>query len=362
MKSFIQKLDRKLFFPFQSDQESGKFCVSRATIQFVYYPETLRHTPAALRDYFEFCTKDWQLDKFYYHYTEPCVIEPTLGYAVSKKNELIPVSLWNTYVHKLKPSFLKYFFARRETLRLKTCIPLHYGWGNYWHCYNDILGALRVADAAGLPFDTPVLIAEGLPKLRFFQELLAFSPELQKRNWVLQSPTTNVQCDEAHFIATFWDHRENFDAVLNYIDFKGKLRTEPAGSRRIFIGRKPHRGRNILNMDEVSTLLRKYDFEQVEGDELSMREQLDIFQHAGYVIGIHGAGLTNIVFRQDRPLKVLEIFSADYWNPCYYWLCVQYGFDYYSQVGSATPLASTSIGNFTLDIAELEWQILAMLS
>ena len=108
-------------------------------------------------------------------------------------------------------------------------------------------------------------------------------------------------------------------------------------------------------------VLSNYGFEYVECDELSVRQQIDIFQHAGYVIGIHGAGLTNIIFRQDRPLKVLEIFSADYWNPCYYWLCVQYGFDYFSQVGSKTAAAGTSTGNFTLDIQELERQIVEMI-
>jgi hypothetical protein len=360
MRELIQKLDRQLFFPFLKEAESEKYRVERITMRYDYQPDTLRHAPAVLRDYFEHCTKNWDLDRFHYHYTRPCTIEPTLGYAVTRQQQLIPQSLWNTYVHRLKPSFLKYFLGRRPVLRLKTAIPLHYGWGNYWHCYNDILGAVRRADKAGLPPDTPLLIPEGLPKLRFFQQLLALSPALQARNWVPQPANTNVVCEEAHFFATFWDHRENFDAVLEYIGFKQNLRQEPAGQRRIFIGRNPRRGRNILNIEEVRTVLAKYDFDYVECDDLSVREQIDIFQHAGCVIGIHGAGLTNIIFRQDRPLKLLEIFSAQYLNPCYYWLCVQYGFDYFGLVGSK-PAEVGSIGNFTVDIEEFENQINAML-
>lgn len=342
------------------EEKINKFCVNRATVRFTYQPETLRHTPPALKEYFESCTKNWDLDRFYFYYTKPCTIEPTLGYAVSEQNELIPPSLWNTYVHKLKPSFLKYFFARRKSMHLQACIPLHYGWGNYWHCYNDILGALRVADSVGLPFDTPVLIPEGLSKLHFFQELLALSPALQKRNWVLQSAETKVYCQQAHFFATFWDHRENFDGVLEYIGFREHLRQQPAGNERLFIGRNRNRGRNILNLDELIAVLDKYQFQYVECDNLSVRQQIDLFQHAAYVIGIHGAGLTNIIFRQDRPMKLLEIFSGQYWNPCYYWLCVQYGFDYFSLVGSK-PVETGSIGNFTVDINEFESQIRAML-
>ncbi len=360
MLSAIQKLDRRLFFPFLKEAESEKYRVERTTIRYDYHPDTLRHAPAVLRDYFEQCTKNWDLDRFHYHYTRPCTIEPTLGYAVTRQQQLIPQSLWNTYVHRLKPSFLKYLLARRRVLRLKTALPLHYGWGNYWHCYNDILGAVRRADAAGLPPDTPLLIPEGLPKMPFFQQLLALSPALQARNWVVQHADTNVVCEQAHFFATFWDHRENFDAVLDYIGFRENLRQEPAGHDRIFIGRKPGRGRNILNMSEVRAVLDKYEFAYVECDELSVRQQVDVFQHAGYVIGIHGAGLTNIIFRQDRPLKLLEIFSAQYLNPCYYWLCVQYGFDYFGLVGSKPP-ETGSIGNFTIDIAEFENQLIAML-
>lgn len=360
MRELIQKLDSQLFFPFLEDEESEKYRVERTTMRYDYQPDTLRHAPPVLRDYFEQCTKNWDLDRFHYHYTKPCTIEPMLGYAVTSKRQLIPQSLWNAYVHRLKPSFLRYILARRSVLHLKVAIPLHYGWVNYWHCYNDIIGAVRRADAAGLPLDTPLLIPEGLPKMPFFQQLLALSPALQARNWVPQPASTNVVCEEAHFFATFWDHRENFDAVLNYIGFKENLRQEPAGNNRIFIGRKPGRGRNILNLDAVRAVLDKYEFAYVECDELSVRQQIDVFQHAGYVIGIHGAGLTNIIFRQDRPLKLLEIFSAQYLNPCYYWLCVQYGFDYFGLVGSKPPEAG-STGNFTVDISELESQIIAML-
>lgn len=360
MRKFIQKLDRQFFFPFLKEEESKKYCVTRATSQFTYHPDTLRHTPTVLRDYFEYCTKNWELDRFHYHYTKSCVIEPTLGYAVTKRHELIPQSLWNTYVHRLKPSFLKYFLARRSVMRLKTCIPLQYGWGNYWHCYNDILGALRLADEAGLPLDIPIIIPEGLPKLKFFQQLLELSPALQKRNWVPQNAHTNVVCEQAHFFATFWDHRENFDAVLDYIGFRENLQQEPAGHNRIFIGRNPGRGRNILNLDEVRAVLTKYEFAYIECDDLSVRQQIDVFQHVAYVVGIHGAGLTNIIFRQDRPLKLLEIFSAQYLNPCYYWLCVQYGFDYFGLVGSKPP-ETGSMGNFTIDIEEFENQLASML-
>lgn len=362
MRELIQKLDRKLFFPFMSDEEASRYFVDNQVGHHAFVKGSLDNSPPALREFFELCTRNWPLHRFHFYYPKPCVIEPTLGYAVTQRHQLIPQSLWNTYVHHHKPAYSKFLLKPRHTLRLPTAVPMHYGWGNYWHFFNDILGVIGLADAAGLPADTPLLIAEGLPNRRFFQDILALSPSLQQRNWVLQSTNTKAYLQEAHFFNTAINSRENFDAVLRFIDFDASLQTEPAGNRRIFVGRRPQHGRNIVNLTEVRQLLARYEFDYIECDELSVRQQLDLFQHAAYVAGIHGAGLTNIIFRRGRPMKLLEIFSADFWNPCYYSLCTQYGYDYYSVVGSATSQPGTSIGNFTLDIAELEQRLLAMLA
>jgi hypothetical protein len=358
MRELIQKFDRKFFFPFMKKKEYEKFYVKEATVRFVYREDTLQHTPQLLKEYLASCTKNWDLHGFHFHYNKPCTIEPTLGWGISKDFKLIPQSLWHTYVHLHKPSFFKYLLSPRKKLFLTNAIPLHYGWGSYWHFYNDIIGAIRLADEAGLPLDTPILIAEGLSKTRFFQDVLALSPSLQKRNWVLQNSQTNAYCSEAHFFTPLWNHRENFDAVLKYIGFYENLQQETAGNKRIFIGRNQSRGRTILNLDELKEVLIKYDFIYTDCDDLNLLQQIEVFQHAAYVIGVHGAGLTNIVYRQGRPMKLLEIFSAKFWNPCYYLLCVQYQYDYFGLVGSEP--SEDGMGNFSIDIQEFENQILLM--
>jgi hypothetical protein len=361
MRALIQKIDRKLFFPFMSEAETSQYFVEQKREDHIYIKDSLKHSPPALRSYFEECMQKWGLNSFHFHYTKPCIIEPAMGYAITKGHRLIPQSLWGAYVHRLKPAYLKYLFKQRRTLQLPVAIPLQYGWSNYWHFFNDVIGAIALADAAGMPNDVPLLIPEGLAQKRFYQEILALSPALQKRNWILQSSDTNVYLQEAHFFGPALGGQENFDAVLRYINFDAVLRTEPAGNRRIFVGRRPDRGRNILNMDEVRRTLDRHSFAYVECDDLTVRQQIDLFQHAAYVVGIHGAGLTNIAFRRGRPMKLLEIFSADYSNPCYYWLCTQYGFNYYSLVGSATHLPGSNVGNFEVNIQELESQLLEML-
>lgn len=359
--SIIRKIDYRVFFPFLSEGASQKYYVQREDSTYSYAKAALKDSPALVSVYFEYCAKVWQRRKYHYYYTEGCTVEPTFGWGITNADELIPQSLWNNYTDGIKPSYLKFKLVPKKKLHLKVAISLHYAWTNYWHFYNDILGQLRLADDAGISTDTPIIISAGLAKLKFFKEIMAMSSELQGRNWVYQDEKTNIYCDSIHFFNTFYGHRNNFDAVLGYIKFNEFLKSSLVGEKRIFVNRNKKRGRNILNINEVTRILEKYSFEIIECDNLSIRQQIDVFQNAVHVIGIHGAGLTNIVYRQGKPMNLLEIFLADYINPTYFWLCQQYEYDYYSMVGNGDADAKSTINNFTIDVQEFERKIMSML-
>jgi hypothetical protein len=359
----LRGLDHRLFFPYLSEAAAEPYYRYREIQHYPFDGSSLRNVPPAVAAYFEKCTREWPLEKFHYCYTDGCTIEPSTGWGVTKDNQLIPQSHWNSYIHRAnKPWFLKFRFAPHRTIHLEKVISIQYAWGNYWHFHNDVLGQLHLADEMGLPPDTPVVIAEGLSRMAYFKEVLSRSPDLQRRNWVLQDPKTHVVCREAHFFNTFWDHRENFDAVLDYMNLRPALWEQPAAADRIFVARSRNRGRTILNMAAIEDVLRKHRFRIVECDGLSLLDQMELFRNAAYVIGIHGAGLSNVIYRQGRPMKMLEIFSADYLNPCYYWFCRQYGYDYHAVLGSGYTEPGTTVGSFTVDPAAFEERLVAMMA
>ena len=85
------------------------------------------------------------------------------------------------------------------------------------------------------------------------------------------------------------------------------LRADVAPHRRIYVSRARARARRITNEDEIAAHLARHGFERVFMEDLDLRAQMALMLEAEAVVGLHGAGLTNIAFMQPGA-RVLEIF------------------------------------------------------
>ena len=152
--------------------------------------------------------------------------------------------------------------------------------------------------------------------------------------------------------------KEYFDAVLDYLNLP---EYQDTSQRRIFLKRTPSRGRHLTNADEVEEICRRHGFEIIDTDGMSFEDQARTFSQARYVIGVHGAGLTNLLFRRNGKLKLLEIFTPDIIHPQYYWLCSILGFEYSAILGQLGSVRGV-YAPLALDPKELEVSILSMLN
>lgn len=71
-------------------------------------------------------------------------------------------------------------------------------------------------------------------------------------------------------------------------------------------------------MEEIKELVTKFGFEVVDSSQLSLEQQISLFSESSDIIGIHGAGLTNVIFRYGHPLRLLEIFPGKELTPEHY--------------------------------------------
>ena len=97
---------------------------------------------------------------------------------------------------------------------------------------------------------------------------------------------------------------------------------------RIYISRAKARRRKVINEAEVLKFLGKFGFKDVSLELMSIAEQALLFYSAKVVITPHGAGLTNLAFCSPK-VKVIEIFSPNYVNCCYWILSNWVGAEYY---------------------------------
>lgn len=101
--------------------------------------------------------------------------------------------------------------------------------------------------------------------------------------------------------------------------------------KNIFVSRQKAQTRLIKNFDEVEKVLKQYNFEIVYTEDMTLKQQIKLFSHAKCVIGVHGAGLTNMMFAQ-RGARILELRKqGNNKDNCYFSLSSVFDIDYYYQ-------------------------------
>ena len=97
--------------------------------------------------------------------------------------------------------------------------------------------------------------------------------------------------------------------------------------RRLYLSRAPAAVRRIANENEISEVLRHRNFKIVEAENLSWREQANLFAGASVIVAPHGAALANIVFCKPGT-RVVEISTRAGYRDWYWQLAAVAGLSY----------------------------------
>ena len=101
------------------------------------------------------------------------------------------------------------------------------------------------------------------------------------------------------------------------------LAQESSSGRRLYVSRAHMRVRHASNEPELVDLLARHGFEVVYPEMLSIEEQIQMFASAESVVGLHGSGLTGVVFSSPDTLVIelqpeqITTGGIDFvWNLC----------------------------------------------
>ncbi|GAA3993014.1 glycosyltransferase family 61 protein [Hymenobacter antarcticus] len=123
-------------------------------------------------------------------------------------------------------------------------------------------------------------------------------------------------------------------------------------TRRIFAARSASGARRIINEPEVDAVLEEFGFEKVYFERITFSEQIQLMHETTILLGVHGAGMTNMFFLQPGA-KVLELLDKDYQVHCYYWLASCFNLPYYLIPCQGTNPEHTSHSDIQVDIVLL---------
>jgi capsular polysaccharide biosynthesis protein len=224
----------------------------------------------------------------------------------------------------------RFFLPEAETLEGTSLLLASTGGGTYHHWMMDVLTRFPFLEQSGrelttidhflvngvdLPFQKDALLLLGIP--------LNKCVVLNKRRRIrcarllvpsLSFPTSRPSREACGFLGTLFP----------------KQGSEPARGR-LLVGRSGGVSRQVQRWEEIRNKLLPLGFVEFDPGQASLKEQAAAFRGAGIVVGAHGAALTNLVFCQPGT-RVLEMFGADYVNPCYRNLCAAAGLEHHAVV------------------------------
>ncbi len=103
----------------------------------------------------------------------------------------------------------------------------------------------------------------------------------------------------------------------------------PGLPERLFVRRAAARRRRLVDEAALETELAALGFTAVTLEDRPWRDQVALFRAARVVVGLHGAGLSNLVFSAPGT-RVVEIVPEVWRNPCFENLAARVGASYVS--------------------------------
>jgi capsular polysaccharide biosynthesis protein len=181
---------------------------------------------------------------------------------------------------------------------------------NYFHWMLDILPRLQVEPFASRRFTGPILF----PSVRtaFQQDSLALL-SAQPNPIISITDHEVVRVKSLHFVPNLVGYGFTPNPNLNsfFDNLKQRLIVGSASARRIYVSRKDSENRQLINEDEVISLMSSHGFEVIELSKMTLGEQASAFASATQIVAPHGAGLANLVFC-GRGAAVCELQMNEY--------------------------------------------------
>lgn len=178
--------------------------------------------------------------------------------------------------------------------------------GSYYHFLFDCVPKLEIIDRAGIAATVPVIVTEGLAGKTFFVEAIGLGL-FGSRPVIVQGKEEVIAARELYVVRP--------DAYTErQLSFPAKRLGSIADLRardRLYISRSgtPGTSRQIINEEDLVARLRELSFSVIDPGRMALADQIAYFARSSIIVGPHGAGLANILFRYGAPMALVEMIN-----------------------------------------------------
>ena len=228
---------------------------------------------------------------------------------------------------------LKNYWLRRGSSRVPSAL-----WvidnlaSNYFHWLIDSLPRLLRAEQ-DCPAEHVLALPAHYRRYSFVPFTLQAFPQLQRVEWV--GPRVKARVQRLVYLPRLPrqppEGLPGSDQLAEIARRIASLTDARSQTRRVYFSRADAGRRRARNEKEVVQVLREHDFQIFANDPAKPWEQIQLSRGADFVVGIHGAALTNVLF-MTRGARLLELrHPVHHWN-VYGKLAQMFGVEYRSQM------------------------------
>jgi len=266
----------------------------------------------------------------------------------------------------------QFVLPNTTTVRIvKEAVNLLHRWsGNYYHSIVDTLPVLwRMQDLVKSRKDIPLLVTAPTPLDKMLTLLQWNATDIGKVIWVQRDQNLFVgslyfpskeDCDRP--VNLDWKHLRELFLTKTIQNVTGLVPSPTVPGLHILFIKRLGTGRALVDYEILEQRVRAIhgdDKVQVFNGTESLAQTLTLFSTATLIVGVHGAGFTNIIFAPSNAI-ILEIFPDRWQNQCFAILCTQIGLEHHEIVGKGnhySPLVA-DIDQIVAKLGQLATQFL----
>ena len=194
----------------------------------------------------------------------------------------------------------------------------------YYHAIHDVMTRLAWAEDLGIPGDVPAILSEAWLQSDHGRQLMT-SGLFQRRAHVVVKASRTLTCDTLYLLTPPHNSKRILDRIARSLP---ETPPDRQIGTKLFLHRKVGLtgARHCVGLERLIDALKALCFDVVDPATLTLSEQKWVFSRAEHLIGENGSGFTNMIFRQDGPLRIDALTPTKYPTATFQGMAMAYGF------------------------------------